>query len=61
MDTPPECLIHIIYRLRHEMIYSKVLKQLQTYILNTVCIVSLEFLEYGCCEFGGIRTPCINI
>ena len=49
------------------MLYSKVMKQLKTYRLNTVFIFSLEFLEYGCHEFGefgefcGIRTPCINI
>ena len=40
------------------------MKKLKTYRLNIVFIVSLEFLEYGCYEFGefgGIRTPCINI
>ena len=52
------------------MIYSKVMKQSTTYRLNTVFIVSLEFWDYGCYEFGefgefgefcGIKTPCINI
>ena len=43
------------------MLYSKVMKQLQTYRLTTVFIVSLKFLEYGYYEFGGIRTPCVNI
>ena len=64
MEKLPECLIHIIYKLRHEMLYSKVMKQLKTYRLNTVFIVSLEFLEYGYYEFGefgGIITPYINI
>ena len=66
MDKLPECLINMIYKLRHEVIYSKVMKQLKTYRLNTVLIVSLQFLEYGCYEFGdfgefcGIRTPCFN-
>ena len=64
MDTLPECLIHITHKLKHEMLYSKVVKQLKTYILSTVFIVSLEFLEYGYYEFGefgGIITPSINI
>ena len=49
------------------MLYSKVMKQLQTYRLNTVFSVSLEFLEDGYYEFGesgefgGIRTPYVNI
>ena len=62
MNKLPEC--SIMYKLRHEMLYSKIMKQLKTYRLNTVFIVSLEFLEYGHYEFGefgGIRTPCINI
>ena len=63
MDTLPECLIHIAYKLRHETLYSKLMKQLKNCRLNTVFIVSLEFLEYGYYEFGefgGIRTPCVN-
>ena len=49
------------------MVYSKITKQLKTYRLNTVFIVSLKFLEHGYYEFGefgefgGIRTPCISI
>ena len=61
MDTLPECLMHIIYKLRHEVLYAKVMKQLEAYRLNTVFIVSLEFLEYGYCEIGGVRAPSINI
>ena len=59
MDTLPECLIYIIYKYKHEMLYSKIMKQLKTYRLNTVFIVLLKFLEYGYYEFGGVRTPCI--
>ena len=64
MELLPENLLHKIHKYRHEMLYSKVMKQLKTYSLDTVSIVSLEFLEYGCYEFGefgGIRTPCIHI
>ena len=43
------------------MIYSKVMKQLKTYRLNTVFIVSIDFLDYGYYEFGGVRRPCIDI
>ena len=56
----PEGLVDEIYKYRHEMLYSKVMKQLKTYRVNLVFIVSLEFLEYGYFEFGGARTPCIN-
>ena len=45
------------------MLYSKIMRQLKSYRLNTVFILSLEFLEYGHYEFGefgGIRTPYIN-
>ena len=61
MDTLPGCLIHLIYKYKHEMLYSKVMKQLKTYRLNLVLIVSLEFLEYGYCEFGGGCTRSIDI
>ena len=54
-------LSHIIYELRHEVLYYKVMKQLKTYRLHTVFIVSLEFLEYGYYEFGGARTPSIDL
>ena len=47
--------------LRHEMLYSQVMKQFKNYKLNTVFILSLEFLEHGYCEFGGVGTPCISI
>ena len=63
METLPECFIHVIYKLRHEMPYSKVMKQFKAYRLNIVFIVSLEFLEYWYYEFGefdGIITPYIN-
>ena len=63
MDTLPECQIHIIYEYKHEMIYSKVMKQIKTYRVNHGFIVSLELLEYGYYEFGefgGIITPYIN-
>ena len=61
MELLPESLITKIYKYKHEMLYSKVMKQLKTYRTNIVFIVSLEFLEYGYYEFGGVRTPCINI
>ena len=64
MVTLPECLIHIVYKYKHEMICSKVMKQLRTYRLDTVFIVSFEFLVYGYYEFGefgGVITPYINI
>ena len=60
MDKLPSDLITKIYKYKHEMLYSKVMKQLKTYRLNIVFIVSLEFLEYGYYEFGGVGTPCIN-
>ena len=43
------------------MLYSKVAKQLKTQGINTIFIVSSEFLDYGYYEFGGVRTPCIDI
>ena len=57
----PEGLVDIIYKYKHDMLYSKVMKQIKTYIVNTVFLVSLKFLEYGYFEFGGVRTPCIDI
>ena len=61
MDKLPEIIVDKIYRFNHEILFSSVIKQLKTYRLNTHFIVSLEFLEHGYFEFGGIRTPCINI
>ena len=61
MAQLPEFLVDKIYKYRHEMLYSKVMRQLRSYRLNTVFRVSLEFLEYGFYEFGGIRTPSIEI
>ena len=61
MDKLPENIVNKIYRFEHEMSYSKVMKQLKTYRLNTVFIVSIEFLEYGYYNFGGVRTPCIDL
>ena len=61
LDQLPEFPINKIYRYRHEMLYSKVMRQLKTYRLNIAFIVSLEFLEYGYYEFGGVRTPSIYI
>ena len=43
------------------MLYSKVMRQLKTYRLHTVFVVSLEFSEYGYYEFGGARTTRINV
>ena len=54
-------MLNLYNKLRHEMIYSKVMKQSKTYGLNTVFIGSLEFLEHGYCESGGVRTPCVNV
>ena len=50
-----------MFRFAHETLYSSVMKQLKTYRLNTVFNVSLEFLEYGYYNFGGVRTPCIDL
>ena len=61
MDKLPECLTNKINTINHEMIYSKVMKQLKTYRLNTVFIVSIAFLKHGDYDFGGVRTPCIDI
>ena len=58
MDNLPQCLIN---KLRHAMLYYKVMKQLKTYIFNTVSVVSLEFLEHGYYVFGGVRTTCVDI
>ena len=60
MELLPESLINKIYKYKHEMLCSKVMKQLNTYRINTIFVVSLKFLEYGYYEFGGARTPCIN-
>ena len=61
MEKLPEFLINKIYKCKHEMLYSQVMRQLKTYRLNTVFIVSLEFLEYGYYEFGGVRTMSVGI
>ena len=61
MDKLPECLTNKIYKLNHEMIYSKVMKQLKTYRLNTVFIVSIDFLDHGYFDFGGVRTRSIDL
>jgi len=61
MKLLPEGLVDIIYKHKHEMLWSKVMKQLKTYRVNIVFLVSLEFLEYGYFAFGGVRTPCIDI
>ena len=61
MELLPEGLVDIIYKYKHEVLCSKVMKQLKTCRVNTVVLVSLKFLEYGYFEFGGVRTPCINI
>ncbi len=39
MDKLPENIVNKIYRFEHEMLYSKVMKQLKTYRLNTHFIV----------------------
>ena len=61
MELLPESLSNKIHKRKHEMLYSKVMKQLKTYRINTLFIVSLKFLEYGYYEFGGVRTACIDI
>ena len=61
MNKLPENIVDKIYRFEHEMLYSSVMKQLNTYRLNTHFIVSIEFLEHGYYEFGGIRTASIDI
>ena len=42
----PEGLEEQLYKYKHEIIFSKVMKQLKTYGVNTLLIVSLEFLEW---------------
>jgi hypothetical protein len=42
MNKLPEDVVNQNYRFEHEMLDSKVMKQLNTYILNTYFIVSLE-------------------
>ena len=61
MERLPEFLINKIYKYKHEMLYSKVMRQVKAYRLNIVFIVSLEFLECGYYEFGGVRTMSIDI
>ena len=61
MNKLPENIVNKIYRFEHAMSYSKVMNQLKTYRLNTVFIVSIEFLEHGYYNVGGIRTPCIDL
>ena len=61
MELIPEGLVYTIYKHKHEMLYSKVMKQLKTHRVNTVFLASLKFLEYGYFEFGGVRLPCIDI
>ena len=61
MELLPESLIDRIYKYSHEILYSEVLRQLNTYRLNIVCNVPLEFLKYGYYEYKGVRVPCINI
>ena len=61
MEQLPEFLINKIYEYRDELLYSKVMRQVETYRLNAVFIISLEFLEYGYYEFGGVRTPSVDI
>ena len=61
MELLPEGLINKIYKYKHEMLYSKVMKRIQSHRLNTVFIASLKLLEYGYYECGDARTPCVNI
>ena len=61
MKKLPAFLINKIYKYKHEMLHSKVMRQFKTYRLNTVFVVSLKFLEYGYYEFGGVRTMTIDI
>ena len=60
IELPPESSLNKIYKYEHDMLYSRVMKQLKTYKLNTVFIVSLDFLEYGYFDVGGVRTPCFD-
>lgn len=61
MDLLPLDVIDNIYKYKHEIEYSKVMDQLKLYRLNTVFVVSLDFLKRGYYSFGGVRTPCIDI
>ena len=61
MELLPDSFIDRISKYMHEMLYSKVMRQLRTYRLNTVFNVSLDVLKYGYYEYGGFRATCINI
>ena len=61
MELLPESLINKIHKHQHEILYSKVMKLLKAYRISTIFIVSLELLEFGYYEFGGVRTSCVDI
>ena len=61
MDLLPLDLIGNIYKYKHEMQYASVMDQLKLYRLNTVFVVSLDFLKRGYYSFGGVRSSCIDI
>ena len=61
MDLLPLKVIQRIYKYKHEIQYTSVMDQLKLYRLNTVFVVSLDFLKRGYYSFGGVRTPCIYI
>ena len=61
MDLLPLDVIINIYKYKHEIECSKVMDQLKLDRLNTVFVVSLDFMKRGCYNFGGVKTPCIDI
>ena len=57
MEKLPECL-NIVYKSKHEMLYSKVVNQLKTYRLKTVFIETLDDDEF--CVLEWRRIPSID-
>ena len=58
MERTPECL-NIVYKSKHEVLYSKVMNQLQKYRLKTVFIETLDDDGFNVLEWR--RIPSIDI
>ena len=52
MDNVTEDVVNKLYKFKHQMIYSSVMKLLKTYNLNTHFFGSKKRLEHGYYEFG---------
>ena len=59
MEKPPECL-NMDYKLKHKVLYSKVMNQLNNYRLKTVFLEALDYDDDEFCEFEWKRMPSIN-